>query len=210
MISKKDFDQLFTTFYSLLKQRFKQADPAVLWLLLGISFILGPHVVYQSYLLIAFIGCLLFWRLSIELKYTKQPPSWFATLLAIATFVGITYGYQTIFGRDAGVALLITMLCLKLPEMGTPRDFLVAVFLGYFVVITGFLFNQSVLIGLLMTTAVFLLTTSLVAYHRTERDFGSQYKSARLGINLLFQAIPLTLLLFLLFPRVSGPLWGLP
>ena len=193
-----------------LKQRFKQADPAVLWLLLGISFILGPHVVYQSYLLIAFIGCLLFWRLSIELKYTKQPPSWFATLLAIATFVGITYGYQTIFGRDAGVALLITMLCLKLLEMGTPRDFLVAVFLGYFVVITGFLFNQSVLIGLLMTTAVFLLTTSLVAYHRTERDFGSQYKSARLGINLLFQAIPLTLLLFLLFPRVSGPLWGLP
>lgn len=193
-----------------LKQRFKHADPAVLWLLSGISFILAPHVIYQSFLLLMFIGCLLFWRLSIELKYVRQPPSWLATLLAIATFVGITYGYQTIFGRDAGVALLITMLCLKLMEMGTPRDFLVAVFLGYFVVITGFLFNQSVTIGLLMTTAVFLLTTSLIAYHRTERSFGSQYKSARLGINLLFQAIPLTLLLFLLFPRVSGPLWGLP
>ena len=192
------------------KQRFKQADPAVLWLLLGISFILAPHVVYQSPLLLMFIGCLLFWRLSVELKYVRQPPPWFATLLAVTTFVGITYGYQTIFGRDAGVALLITMLCLKLMEMGTPRDFLVAVFLGYFVVITGFLFNQSVIIGLLMTTAVFLLTTSLVAYHRIDRSFNSQYKSARLGINLLFQAIPLTILLFLLFPRVSGPLWGLP
>ncbi|MCI0504886.1 MAG: DUF3488 and transglutaminase-like domain-containing protein [Gammaproteobacteria bacterium] len=193
-----------------LTQRFQQANPAVLWLLSGIVFILAPHVYYQSHLLVLFIGCLLFWRLGVELQYIRQPPAWFATLLAISTFIGITYGYQTVFGRDAGVALLITMLCLKLMEMGAPRDFLVAVFLGYFVVITGFLFSQSVIIGLLMTTAVFLLTTSLVSYHRSERKLNSQYKSARLGINLLFQAIPLAILLFFLFPRVPGPLWGLP
>lgn len=193
-----------------LAQRVNQANPAVLWLLLGILFILAPHVNYQSFLLTLYIGCLLLWRLGIELKYIRQPPAWFATLLAITSFIGITYGYQTIFGRDAGVALLITMLCLKLMEMGSPRDFLVAVFLGYFVVITGFLFSQSVIIGLLMTTAVFLLTTSLVSYHRSERNLSKQYKSARLGINLLFQAIPLAVLLFFLFPRVQGPLWGLP
>ncbi|WP_455196331.1 DUF3488 domain-containing protein, partial [Kaarinaea lacus] len=193
-----------------LTQRINQANPAVLWLLLGIICILAPHVSYQSSLLTMYIGCLLFWRLGIELQYIRQPPAWFATILAITSFIGITYGYQTIFGRDAGVALLITMLCLKLMEMGSPRDFLVAVFLGYFVVITGFLFSQSVIIGLLMTTAVFLLTTSLVSYHRSERKLNTQYKSAKLGINLLFQAIPLAVLLFFLFPRVQGPLWGLP
>ncbi|HEY5604015.1 MAG TPA: DUF3488 and transglutaminase-like domain-containing protein [Gammaproteobacteria bacterium] len=193
-----------------LAQRFQQADPAILWLLSGIVFILAPHVIYQHHLLILFIGCLLLWRLGIELQYIRQPPGWLATVLAISTFIGITYGYQTVFGRDAGVALLVTMLSLKLMEMGTPRDFLVAVFLGYFVVITGFLFSQSVFVGLLMTTAVFLLTTSLVAYHRSVRNFNSQFKSAKLGINLLFQAIPLAVLLFVLFPRVPGPLWGLP
>jgi len=193
-----------------LVQKFKQADPAVLWLLLGIIFVLAPHVNFQSILLTLFIACLLFWRLGVELKYIRQPPSWFATLLAITSFIGITYGYQTIFGRDAGVALLVTMLCLKLMEMGSPRDFLVTVFLGYFVVITGFLFSQSVFIGFVMTTAVFLLTTALVSYHRSEHKFNSQYKSAKLGINLLFQAIPLAILLFFLFPRVPGPLWGLP
>ena len=98
-------------------QRLHQANPAVLWLLLGIVFILAPHVNYQSFLLTMFIGCLLLWRLGIELQYIRQPPAWFATLLAITTFIGITYGYQTIFGRDAGVALLITMLCLKLMEI---------------------------------------------------------------------------------------------
>jgi len=94
--------------------------------------------------------------------------------------------------------------------MGTRRDFMVAVFLGYFVVITGFLFDQSILVGILMTTAVFMLTTSLVSYHRSKRTLNNQFKSARLGVNLLFQAIPLTIILFLLFPRVQGPLWGLP
>lgn len=195
---------------SSLLHRFSQADPAVLWLLSGILFILAPHVIYQPSFLILIVSGILLWRLYIELRFFRQPPSWLSTLLAVTTFVGISYGYQTIFGRDAGVALLIAMMCLKLLEMGTRRDFMVAVFLGYFVVITGFLFDQSVVVGLIMTTAVFLLTTALISYHRTKRTLTNQYKSARLGINILFQAIPLTLILFLLFPRVQGPLWGLP
>ncbi|WP_455375307.1 DUF3488 domain-containing protein, partial [Kaarinaea lacus] len=195
---------------SSLSQRFKQADPAVLWLLCGILFILAPHFVYQPSFLILIVSGILLWRLYIELRFFKQPPSWLSTLLAVTTFLGISYGYQTIFGRDAGVALLIAMMCLKLLEMGTRRDFMVAVFLGYFVVITGFLFDQSVVVGLIMTTAVFLLTTALISYHRTKRTLNNQFKNARLGINLLFQAIPLALILFLMFPRVQGPLWGLP
>ena len=195
---------------SSLALRFKQADPAVLWLLAGIVFILAPHFFYQPSFLILIVTSILLWRIYIELKFFKQPPGWLSTLLAVITFIGISYGYQTIFGRDAGVALLIAMMCLKLLEMGTRRDFMVAVFLGYFVVITGFLFDQSVVVGLVMTTAVFLLTTALISYHRSRRSLTNQYKSARLGINLMFQAVPLTIILFLLFPRVQGPLWGLP
>jgi len=193
-----------------LSSRISQADPAVLWLLGGIILILGPHYFYQPSFLILIVCGILLWRFYIELQFFRQPPAWFSTLLAVATFIGISYGYQTIFGRDAGVALLIAMMCVKLLEMGTRRDFMVAVFLGYFVVITGFLFNQSIIIGLVMTSAVFMLTTALISYHRTKRSVTNQYKSAKLGINLLFQAIPLTLLLFFLFPRVHGPLWGLP
>jgi transglutaminase-like putative cysteine protease len=193
-----------------LARRIQQSDPAVLWLLGGVICVLVPHILYQSPLLTLYVFTLLFWRLSIELRYAKAPPSWFTTLLAIGTFVGITYGYHTIFGRDAGVALLVAMMCLKLMEMGTSRDFLVSVFLGYFVVITGFLFDQSTPVGLLMTTAVFILTTALISYHRTQRELSTQFISAKMGISLIFQAIPLTILLFFLFPRVEGPLWGLP
>jgi len=193
-----------------LTQRFSQADPAVLWLLTGIVLILIPHFLYQPPFLILIVSGLLLWRLYIELKFFRQPPAWFSTFLAITTFLGISYGYQTIFGRDAGVALLIAMMCLKLLEMGTRRDFMIAVFLGYFVVITGFLFDQTILVGVLMTTAVFMLTTALVSYHRSKRNLNNQFKSAKLGVNLLFQAVPLTIILFLLFPRVQGPLWGLP
>jgi len=193
-----------------IASRLKQADPAVLWLMCGIIFVLIPHFYVQPVFLIVFISALLSWRLIIELKLTRLPPSWFSTSLAIVSFTVITYGYHTIFGREAGVALLITMMCLKLMEIETRRDFSFAVFLGYFVVITGFLFNQSIIVGIVMMSAIFLLTTALVAYNRTSRGISHQYKNARLGINLILQATPLTLLLFLLFPRVPGPLWGLP
>ena len=32
----------------------------------------------------------------------------------------------------------------------------------------------------------------------------------RLAATLLAQAVPLMLVLFILFPRIQGPLWGLP
>lgn len=193
-----------------IRLRFQKADPAIIWLLSGLLVVIAPHILYQSIGLVVAIALLLVWRLLIELKFSRAPPGWLNTLCAIAAFVGITYSYQTIFGRDAGVGLLITMSCLKLMEMHSRRDFMISVFLGYFVVITGFLFSQTLIIGMFMTTAVFLLTTALVSYHRQNKSFSSQYKSAKLAMALLIQSAPLAILLFFLFPRIPGPLWGLP
>jgi len=190
--------------------RIKLANPAVLWLMTGMLFVLFPHFYYQPAYLIAFIIALLTWRLIIELRIVRLPPSWISTLLAIITFSVVTYGFHTVFGRDAGVALLITMMCLKLMEIETQRDFSFAVFLGYFVVVTGFLFNQSIVVGIDMMTAIFLLTTSLVSYNRISKGSSHQFNNAKQGVSLILQATPLTLLLFLLFPRITGPLWGLP
>jgi len=193
-----------------LASRFKQANPAVLWLMTGMLFVLFPHFYYQPVYLLSFIIALLTWRFIIELRIVRLPPSWVSTALAVITFSVVTYGFHTVFGRDAGVALLITMMCLKLMEIETQRDFSFAVFLGYFVVVTGFLFNQSILVGIDMMTAIFLLTTSLVSYNRISKGSNHQFSNAKQGINLILQATPLTLLLFLLFPRITGPLWGLP
>ena len=110
------------------------------------------------------------------------------------------------------------MLCLKLLEMHGSRDITVAIFLSYFIVITGFLFTQSIFIGAYMFIVVLMLTTTLIAFNHLNIDPAQQRHTQiqiqtqhlKLALKLLFQALPLTILLFVLFPRIPGPLWGLP
>jgi transglutaminase-like putative cysteine protease len=152
---------------------------------------------------------LLCWRLLFELRYFALPPRVLRWLL---TFIGIaaTYAsFHTLVGRQAGVGLLVIMLCLKLMEMNSQRDVGVVTGLGFFVVITVFLFDQSIFMGVYMILVVSVLVTTLVAFSRDQSSIPQWQNFKKAGI-ILSQAIPLTLLLFFLFPRIPGPLWNLP
>ena len=86
---------------------------------------------------------------------------------------------------------------------------MLTLFLGYFVVITGFLFSQSLqfLPYLLMTA--FVLT---VALHQLNDFHGQQplRQHLRSALFMFALAIPVMLVLFVIFPRLSAPLWALP
>jgi transglutaminase-like putative cysteine protease len=60
-----------------------------------------------------------------------------------------------------------------------------------------------------MFACTWVITTTMIGLHyaRREPPLAARFRAA--GI-LLAQSIPLMLVLFLLFPRVTGPLWGLP
>jgi transglutaminase-like putative cysteine protease len=189
--------------------RAQKAAPANLWLITGTALVLIPHLAYQK---IAIVVCgltLLLWRLLYEFRYVSLPPKWLRIVMAFSAFAAVGALYHTIFGRNAGVALLLVMLCLKLLEMKTRRDFVVTVCLGYFVVITGFLYSQSILVAVYMFLAILVLTTAFITYHRLNATFW-QPATMRLAGVMLLQALPLALLLFVLFPRMQGALWGLP
>ena len=65
-------------------------------------------------------------------------------MIAAGTLGGIYISYGRILGRDSGIALLVVMLALKLMEMATLRDAMVLIFIGYFLVITNFLYSQTI------------------------------------------------------------------
>jgi transglutaminase-like putative cysteine protease len=192
-----------------LLQRARQANAAHLWLLAGLTLALTPHFVRLPLLLTIPALSLLGWRLLFELRLLPLPPRlvrWLLTLVAVSA----TYAtFHTLFGRQAGVGLLVIMLCLKLMEMDTPRDLSVVTGLGYFVLITVFLSDQSIFIGLYMLLVTSLLTTSLVALRRRQSRIPQHANLRRAGL-MLVQAAPIALLLFVLFPRIPGPLWSLP
>jgi transglutaminase-like putative cysteine protease len=195
--------------YSPALHTAQNATATNLWLLGGLCMVVLPHFAFQNLAIMACCSMLLLWRFLYDLKYAELPPRWLKLALAFAAFAGVMVVHQTIFGRNAGVALLLIMLCLKLLEMHQRRDFLIAVSLGYFVVITAFLYTQSMAMAVYMFATILVLTTALILSHRL--DSGPlERANIRLAGVMLLQAIPLALLLFVLFPRLPSPMWGLP
>ena len=181
----------------------------LLHILLALAMVTVPHAARVPWWLIALAALLAAWRTYLGYASLRLPSRWLLSLIVITATMGVYFHYRTIFGRDAGVALLVVMLGLKLLETRTLRDSMLLIFLGYFLVITNFFYSQTIFTGLYMLACIWVITAVMVGLHyaHAEPSFRAQLRTA--GV-LLAQAVPLMLVLFLLFPRVQGPLWGMP
>lgn len=178
---------------------------------LAASFMLAgaAHLIRLPLWLGAMISIVVFWRIYLARRSLPSPRKWLLGLVAFAAVSGILLEYRTLLGRDAGVALLVAMLALKVLETRTQRDGILLGFLGFFLLVTNFLFSQTIITALYMLTCAWVLIGVLISMQFTGAWPGWR-QSARRAALLLMQAVPLMLVLFLLFPRVQGPLWGLP
>lgn len=178
-------------------------------ILLCVLVVMAPHAPHVPRWTVAFclIGILI--RLLTALQHRALPSRWLMLIFAAVAIGGVFFSYGTLFGRDSAVTLLLTMTVLKLLEMRSRRDITVAVVLCYFLAITTFFYTQTMFTALYSIGAVWLITGTMVSLEHVAVP--GQFKQvARTSGVLLAQAIPVMLLLFVLFPRVEGPLWGLP
>ena len=183
--------------------------PLVPALLAVMLLVIAPHAMRLPLWLTGFALGIIVWRYLIGRGKWPAPNKWMLLALAVAATIGILLQYRTLFGRDAGVALFTLMVALKLLELKNARDAWLAVYLGYFLVITHFLYSQNLFIAAYLFLIAWLLTTLLIALSQphTQLPWQTQFK---LSAKLLLQAVPVMLVLFVLFPRVAGPLWGMP
>ncbi len=178
--------------------------PATPWLLAAVAISL---VLHYSHLPIWMWGLAVLtasWRWMVHLgrwSYPGRTLKLIAVLLAVLA-VGSTFSGR--FSLESAAAFLIAACVLKLLEMRTLRDAYVVIFMAYFTLATGFLFEQELLAGLLALFAIWLMTTALISAHRTSQ--GTQSASQVAG-KLLLASLPVMLLLYFLFPRL-GPLWN--
>lgn len=179
----------------------------LLWLSLCLAAVLAPHAARTPWWLPVFAGILLAWRARIAIARTPLPGLWLLLLVALAGMAGVGIEYKTLFGRSPGIALLMIFAGLKLLEMRTHRDATVVVFLCYFLILTNFLYTQSIPTATGMFAALVVITAALVSFSAPQRSVKLHLRTAGL---LLAHAIPVAALLFVLFPRVQGPLWGMP
>ena len=185
------------------------------WCLAGLGLALAPHGNRVAFGILACASALATWRMLGAYGHLPLPDRthralwWLKQLLALAAFSAIYVAYRGQIGRDAGVALLAALLGLKFLEMERPRDFYVVSFLTYFLVVTNFFYSQTVPTALYMLVVVILVTAGLIRFNAPPSAFATT-ACLRLALRMVTQALPIMVLAFLLFPRVPGPLWGLP
>lgn len=118
-------------------------------------------------------------------------------------------------GREGGSALLICLLVLKLVETHSRRDARILVAVAFFATMITFLFSQQMLAtgyALLVAAVLFGGLHGLTPGHGAPaRGLADAIRRAMpLAGRLALAAVPLTLLTFVFFPRLSAPLWGGP
>ncbi len=185
----------------------KLTAPLVYGLIACILLVSAPHADHLPLWASAVGAALLAWRTYLTASGNPLPARWLLLIITFGSVLAIAISFHTLFGREAGVTLLILLAALKLMELRALRDATVLVYLSCFIIITNFFYSQSI------PTALFMLFTLLVIMATwVHLQTGTLALKPRLRIAaiLLLQAIPLALVLFVLFPRVQGPLWGMP
>ncbi len=148
------------------------------------------------------------WRLGLLYRGRPLPPAWIR-MLGAAACVGAVYAqYGTLIGRDQGALLLVLFLGLKLLEMKARRDLFVVLFLCFLLLLTGFFGSQSLLLAALSLAAVVGLIAAMITMQFVARESSVGRRLRQAGLIVL-QALPLALAMFVLFPRLATPLWGL-
>ena len=116
--------------------------------------------------------------------------------------------WRTLNGLEPAVALLIIAGGLKCMELRSTRDMMVVCFVAYFLVASLLLFEQEIQHALYALLGTVIVTAALVARHQVGPQPGFPSPLV-LAATMLAQALPLMLLLFVVFPRLA-PLWSLP
>lgn len=179
-----------------------------LFLLGVIGWTVLPHLSHLPTWCAVLTAIVLLWRARLAVSGSPLPGRWVlvAVLLLAA---GLTYGsYGSLLGKEPGVTMAVALMALKTLELRARRDAFVAFFLGFFLILTHFLYSQSLLVAAAMLLSIWGLLTALVLAHMPA-GAPSLRTAAKLAGKTAVLGAPIMALLFVLFPRV-GPLWGVP
>jgi len=135
---------------------------------------------------------------------------WLLPLLALALAVAIRMRFGYLLSRDPCVAFLYVLVGIKFAETRSARDGGLLACLALFLLLTQFFYTQTIGAALITLPALLVLGGALAAL-RDAPPPGADWRAplVRTG-RMILQGIPVAAFLFILFPRLAGPLWGMP
>lgn len=134
-------------------------------------------------------------------------PGFLLAMLGLAAMLGVWLWFHTLNGAAAGVSLLLLIVAVKCFETRNTRDLMVVALSAYLLTASLFLFGQGIL-RTLFGLANLVWLTAVLQQIQSRRSMLSTHRLLAVSGGRIAAAIPLMLMLFVLFPRIDGPLWG--
>lgn len=179
-----------------------------MFLLVVIGWTVLPHLWHLPAWCSFLTAGVLLWRIRLALNHAPLPGRWVLVAVLMLATALTWWSFRTLLGKEAGVTMLVALMALKTLELRARRDAFVVFFLGFFLVLTQFLYSQTLPVAFAMLVSVWGLLTALVLAHMPVGQPALR-QAAALSARCALLGAPIMVLLFVLFPRI-GPLWGVP
>jgi transglutaminase-like putative cysteine protease len=180
---------------------------SLIMLMAAFAIVTIPHIAQVSPWIIAAGLFCAWWRWMIFLGRRNFLSFWAKAILVITCGLAVVISEGVTQNLETWAALLIMAFALKLLEMKTQRDAYVVIFIAYFIIAIEFIFQHSMGIVIYEFCALILVTAATVGMNQFHTRV-KPLESIKIASKILAQAVPLMVVLFVLFPRI-GPIWAI-
>ncbi len=188
-----------------MKPLFQLTRSSMIWLLVTILMVMTPYITVVPVWLFLLALLTVGWRLMVHSGRWNFPHWSVRSGLLLLVLVGLLLELRSGSVMVVTVGLLVAAFLLKLMEMYHRRDALVVLYVALLLIVCSFLFFQSIPMALYSLLSLMVVTACLNTVYRSQQN-SDVWRPLKRSAVLYMQALPMMLVLFLIFPRI-GPLW---
>jgi transglutaminase-like putative cysteine protease len=191
------------------RERWPERERPLRWVIAAFAAAVALHADRLPAWCLAAIAAIVLWRLFAAFASLDLPRRLIRLGLGAGLLLAVVAQFSTISGLAAGSSLLAAMGAVKLLETRERRDHYIVLGVSLFLMIAATLDRQDLPRIALYAAHLWLCCATLAIVGTPDTRLPARAAFALAGRTLAY-ALPLTLLLFLFFPRVQGQIWSLP
>lgn len=193
----------------MVERNYQIPRPALIWMLAAVVLVLLPQSIRMPVWISVVAFFCVCWRVLIYRGRLSYPGRMLRVMVILfALIVSFSQIRNIGIGLDSAASLLALGFVFKLIEMRQKRDIYVVISLCFVMAMVAFLYSQSVLTTLYIAFVIVVTLGAMISLNRNSSNADNK-STARLAIKIAAQALPLTIVLFVVFPRIA-PLWAVP
>ncbi len=183
--------------------------PALSWMLVSVLLVMLPQSLHMPFWVTFLTLVCIVWRWLIFTGAAAYPGRLLRIAIVIFTMtLSVAQMRSTGIGLDSAASLLALGFVFKLIEMRYKRDVYVVSSLCFIMTMVNFLYSQSAVATLYTALVVVAISSAMLALNRSTSCPDAR-GTFTLAVKMGLQALPLTIVLFVFFPRIA-PLWAVP